>query len=180
MCKRCCKTGIPLSEWCQVRRKSSSLSAVRTTCHSFQTLDSPVSSVQMTCSFRPDPTLYREASVPACIRPDVSAARPDAYQFSNGSLILSKFQEKEDQSTVRTSDSCGPDAGASYMVTANSNSTIRTSAPHGPDACASDMEIACWSLVIRTLLPHGPDALSMLWKLLAVDVRPSGRPSHPV
>jgi hypothetical protein len=26
----------------------------------------------------------------------------DAYQFSNGSLILSKFQEREDQSTVRT------------------------------------------------------------------------------
>jgi len=36
------------------------------------------------------------------LRPDVSAARPDAYQFSNGSLILSKFQEREDQSTVRT------------------------------------------------------------------------------
>jgi hypothetical protein len=47
-------------------------------------------------------TLYREVSVPACIRPDVSAARPDASQFSNGSLILSKFQEREDQSTVRT------------------------------------------------------------------------------
>jgi hypothetical protein len=35
-------------------------------------------------------------------RLDVSAARPDAYQFSNGSLILSKFQEREDQSTVWT------------------------------------------------------------------------------
>jgi hypothetical protein len=33
------------------------------------------------------PTLYREASVPACIRPDVSAARLDASQFLNGSLI---------------------------------------------------------------------------------------------
>jgi hypothetical protein len=48
------------------------------------------------------PTLYREASVPACIRSDVLAARPDASQFSNGFLILSKFQEKEDQSTVWT------------------------------------------------------------------------------
>jgi hypothetical protein len=36
------------------------------------------------------------------LRPDVSAALPDAYQFSNISLILSKFQEREDQSTVRT------------------------------------------------------------------------------
>jgi len=31
-------------------------------------------------SFRPDPTLYREASIPSCIRPDISAARPDAHQ----------------------------------------------------------------------------------------------------
>jgi hypothetical protein len=36
------------------------------------------------------------------LRPDVSAARPNTYQFSNGSLILSKFQEREDQSTVWT------------------------------------------------------------------------------
>jgi hypothetical protein len=35
------------------------------------------------------------------LRPDVSAARLDAYQFLNGSLILSKFQEREDQSIVR-------------------------------------------------------------------------------
>jgi hypothetical protein len=47
-------------------------------------------------------TLYREVSIPACIRPDVSAARLDASQFLNGSLILSKFQEREDQSTVWT------------------------------------------------------------------------------
>jgi hypothetical protein len=48
------------------------------------------------------PTLYREVSVPAYIRPDVSAARPDASQFSNDSMILSKFQEREDQSIVQT------------------------------------------------------------------------------
>jgi hypothetical protein len=58
--------------------------------------------VRTMCSFRPDLILSREVSVPACIRPNVSAARPDAYQFSNGSLILSKFQEREDRSTVRT------------------------------------------------------------------------------
>jgi hypothetical protein len=34
------------------------------------------------------------------LRPDVSAARLDASLFSNGSLILSKFQERKDQSTV--------------------------------------------------------------------------------
>jgi hypothetical protein len=36
------------------------------------------------------------------LRLDVSAPRLEAYQFSNGSLILSKFQEREDQSTIRT------------------------------------------------------------------------------
>jgi hypothetical protein len=36
-----------------------------------------------------------------CIEKLLRPLRPDAYQFSNGSLILSKFQEREDQSTVR-------------------------------------------------------------------------------
>jgi len=31
-------------------------------------------------SFHPDPPLYREAFVPACIHPDVSAAHPDIHQ----------------------------------------------------------------------------------------------------
>jgi hypothetical protein len=31
-------------------------------------------------SFSPDPPLYQEASVLACIRPDISAARPDVHQ----------------------------------------------------------------------------------------------------
>jgi hypothetical protein len=56
-----------------------------------------VPSVRMTCSPRPDarqtsiirpddvsfcldPPLYQEASVPACIRPDLSVARPDVHQ----------------------------------------------------------------------------------------------------
>jgi hypothetical protein len=103
----------------QVRRNSSSLSAVRTikpsrpnahlssvssfrtTCHPVWTLDRPASSVQTKCSFRPDPILYREVSVPACIRPGVSAACLDASQYSISFWFLSKFQEREDQSTVR-------------------------------------------------------------------------------
>jgi len=84
----------------QVRRNSSSLSAVRTiepsrpkahlstipsfrtTCHPFRTLDRLASSVRTKCSFRPDPILYREGSVPACIRPKVSAACLDASHHS--------------------------------------------------------------------------------------------------
>jgi len=38
---------------------------------------------------------------PSLIRLDVSAARPDAYQFSNRSDSF-QIQEREDQSTVRT------------------------------------------------------------------------------
>jgi hypothetical protein len=75
---------------------------VRTTCHPVRTLDRPASSVRTKYSFRPDPILYREVSVPACIRPDVSASRPDASQYSINFWFLSKFQEREDQLTVRT------------------------------------------------------------------------------
>jgi len=38
---------------------------------------------------------------PACIHPDVSAVRPDASQYSISFRFLSKFQEREDRSTVR-------------------------------------------------------------------------------
>jgi hypothetical protein len=40
--------------------------SVRTMCHPVRTPDTPASSVQTTCFFRPDTSLYREASVPAC------------------------------------------------------------------------------------------------------------------
>jgi hypothetical protein len=52
-------------------------------------------------SFRPNPYTVSRSFCSSLLRPDISAARPDAYQFSNGSLILSKFQEREDLSTVR-------------------------------------------------------------------------------
>jgi hypothetical protein len=42
--------------------------------------------------FRPDLSLCREAFVPACIRPDVSVARPDSFQYSTKFQILSKFK----------------------------------------------------------------------------------------
>jgi hypothetical protein len=41
---------------------------------------STVPSVRTMYLFRPDPTLCREASVLACIRPDLSLARPDIHQ----------------------------------------------------------------------------------------------------
>jgi hypothetical protein len=80
----------------------STVPSVRTTCHSFWTSDRQASSVWTTCFFRPDTYIVSRSFCASFLNPDVSAARPDAYQFSNGSLILSKFQEREDQSTVRT------------------------------------------------------------------------------
>jgi hypothetical protein len=70
----------------QVRRISSSLSAVRTIepsrpeahLSTVPYVRTTCSTVRTKCSLRPEPILYREVSVPASIRPNVSAARPDA------------------------------------------------------------------------------------------------------
>jgi hypothetical protein len=80
----------------------STVPSVRTTCHSVRTSYRQASFVRTTCFFRPDTYIVSRSFCASFLRPDVSAARPDAYQFSNGSLILSKFQEREDQSTVQT------------------------------------------------------------------------------
>jgi hypothetical protein len=115
---RMLQTGIPL-----FRVKSEefqcSLSAVRTMCHPVRTpiclLLHPTDDVssrpdaRRSSIFRPDDVLLPSENFTvsrsfcaSLLRQDVSAARPNAYQFSNGSLILSKFQEREDQSTVWT------------------------------------------------------------------------------
>jgi len=48
------------------------------------------------------PSTVSRRFYPSCIRPDVSAARPDASQYSISFRFLSKFQEREDRSTFRT------------------------------------------------------------------------------
>jgi hypothetical protein len=52
--------------------------------------------------FCPDPLLYQEASVPACIRSDDSATRLDTSQYSIKLQILSKFIYGRIDATVRT------------------------------------------------------------------------------
>jgi hypothetical protein len=61
--------------------------------HPVRMPDGKVSFVRTTCSFRPDPYTISRRFCSSLLRSNVSAACPDAYQFSNGSLILSKFQE---------------------------------------------------------------------------------------
>jgi hypothetical protein len=80
----------------------STVPSVRTTCHSVRTSDRQASPVWMTCFLRPNTYFVSRSFCANLLRPDVSAARSDAYRFSKGSLILSKFQERKDQSTVRT------------------------------------------------------------------------------
>jgi hypothetical protein len=116
--------------------------------------------------FRPDPLLYREATVPSYICPDISAARPDAAQYSNKLQILSKFIYEKIDATVRKKwipvwtrsyirqesqlkyhrpdvSQLGPKARSIVKEIADSTSTVRTTAYHGPNARTTDMEIAC-------------------------------------
>jgi hypothetical protein len=66
---------------------------VRTTCLFVRTSDRQASSVRTMCFFRPDTYIVSRSFCASLLRPDISAARPNAYQFSNGSLILSKFKK---------------------------------------------------------------------------------------
>jgi hypothetical protein len=54
--------------------------SVRTTCHTVSTPVRPSIIRSDDVHFPSGPLLYREATVPACIHPDVSVARPDASQ----------------------------------------------------------------------------------------------------
>jgi len=96
---------------------------------------SNVPSVQTTCSsrpdsrqtsiIRPDPTLYREASVPACIRPDISVTRPNANQYLNS---LRFFPSSNKGKIDQQSGQCGIPSGRASPQGKNrsSNITVRT------------------------------------------------------
>jgi hypothetical protein len=163
---------------------------------SIRTSDRQASSVRTTCFFRPDTYIVLRSFCASLLHPDVSAARPDAYQFLNGSLILSKFQEREDQSTVWTMW-----YPVRTRISVRQESQFKMNRPdirqlwsgrwcivYGNcrfDFNRPDVSLS-WSG--RTRIRYGncvlkfsrPDARSLLWKLLAADVRPSGRSSHPV
>jgi hypothetical protein len=79
----------------------STVPSVRTTCHTVRSPDRPSINHPDDVDFRPDPPLYSEASVPACIHLDISAARPDASQYSIKLQILSKCKYGKIAATVR-------------------------------------------------------------------------------
>jgi len=61
------------------------------------------------------------------------------------------------------------------MEIAYSTSTVRTPTYHGPDARNTDMEIACCRSTVRMAIPLVRTCENLIWKLLAEDMRPSGR-----
>jgi len=144
----------------------STIPSVRTTCHTILTPERPSIIRPDNVYFRPDPSLYREAFVPACIYPDVSAARPDALQYTiklpiHSKIIYGKIAanvwttwisvrtrfslRKESQFKFNRPNVCqhGPDARGSDMKIVDLTSTVRTPAYHDPDARTINMEIAC-------------------------------------
>jgi hypothetical protein len=134
--------------------------------HPFRTPDKPSIIRPDDVYFCSDPSLYREASVPACIRSDDSAAsgRPSVLDQASNSFqklymgrllkpsgrrgFLSRHaspqgKNRNSNSTVRTLVCHHPDTRASDMEIVDLTSTVRTPAYHGPDVSTTDMEIAC-------------------------------------
>jgi hypothetical protein len=97
-------------------------------------------------------------------RPDDVVSRPDAL-IHKARIVIQISPSRLQSALVRIR--------ATNMEIADSTSTVRTPAFHGPNARIADMEIACWRIAVRTFIPLGPDARSLIWKLLAADVRPS-------
>jgi hypothetical protein len=72
----------------------STVPSIRTTCHSVRTSDKQASPVRTTCFFCPDTYIVSRSFCANLLRPNVLVSRLDAYQFWNGSLILSKVSRK--------------------------------------------------------------------------------------
>jgi hypothetical protein len=139
---------------------------IRTTCHTVWTPDRPSIIRLDDVYFHLDPSLYQEASVPACIHPDDSAARPVALQYSiklpiHSKIIYGKIAatvwttwisvrtrfslRQESQFKFNRPDVCqqGSDARSTDMEITDSTSTVRKPAFHGPDTRTVNMEIGC-------------------------------------
>jgi hypothetical protein len=82
----------------------STFSSVQMICLSVRTSDRQASFVRTTCFFRLDTYIVSRNFCASLLRPDVSAACPDAYQFSNGSLILSKFKKRKINRSINHPD----------------------------------------------------------------------------
>jgi hypothetical protein len=128
---------------------------------------SKASSVRTTRTFRPDLPLCREAS--NCSSLHLSK------RFSSTSGRLLVFNKLQD---FFPKHSKCVDSRPSVLIHKASiafKSRHSDDGPHGPDARASDMEIACIRSTVRTTILLVWTREALVWKLLAAEVRPSGR-----
>jgi hypothetical protein len=88
----------------------STVPSVQTTCHTVRTPDRPSIIRPDDVDFCLDPPLYRETSVLACIRPDVSAARPDDVQWLISFRFSFQVQIREDWCNSLNKVDSRPDA----------------------------------------------------------------------
>jgi hypothetical protein len=150
---------------------------VQTTCHTVWT---PIClkhhpSRRRELSVRTFPCVEKFRTAPACIRPNV---------FSSMSERLSVFDKLQD---FFPKHSYGKLAATIRMtwIPVRTRSSIRQvsqfksrrpdDAPHGPDERASDMEIVCIKSIVWTIISLVWTHEVFIWKLLAAEVRPSGR-----
>jgi hypothetical protein len=114
------------------------------------------------------PSVEKFRTAPACIHSDVSATCPDNSQCSTKLQdFFPKHRYGKIAATVRTH--------SSIRQVSHSKSRRSDASQHGPDVRASDMEIACIKSIVQKIIPLVRTHKAFIWKLLAVEVRPSGR-----
>jgi hypothetical protein len=108
-------------------------------------------------AFPSRPSTVSRRFYPACIRQDVSVARPDASRYSTSLRFFPSFDKgKIDKLSGRCS--IPSECASPFSKNRDSNITIRTSVSLGPDARATNMEIADSTSIVRTIAFHGLDA----------------------
>jgi hypothetical protein len=112
-------------------------------------------------------------TAPACIRPDVSAAHPDDLQCSTSFRI--SFQNTIMGRLLQPSGRRGFPSGRAKSIR-----QVSQFKSNRPDAQLSNMEIACIRSPVRTINLLARTREAFIWKLLAADVRPSGRQGNTV
>jgi hypothetical protein len=188
-------------------RDIGSLPAVRMTCHPVWTFIGPqfhpsrlraIPSGRPTnqsiirlddVNFCPDTHLHREASVPACIRSNVSAARPDDSQWSSFRFSFQVQIREESQFKFNRPDASLPWSECALNRYGNCVQKINRPDGHppGPDPRSLCKEITCSGrMTVRKTVPHCPDAalkqerfLVKIWEFWLHNY-PFGRPMSTV
>jgi hypothetical protein len=142
---------------------------------------SKASFVRTKRTFRPDLPLCREALNCSSLHPSglFSSTSRRHSVFDQLWDSLPKHRYRKIVATVRTTW-IPVQTRSSIRQVSHSKSRSPDASVHGPDTRASDMEIACNRSIALTTLPLVRTHEALVWKLLAVEVRPSGRQGNTV